>query len=120
MIGGLIGANVAARPALLELLQRPATYAIFATDVGVGVSLRVADGAVAVRNGVIGRPEVLVEGESSTLVGLSSVPTRMGLPDPTRREGREMLAKLLRRRLRIKGLLTHPEKLIRLTKLLAV
>ncbi len=43
-----------------------------------------------------------------------------GLPDPLRPEGRAIVRDLLRRRIRIRGLLRHPLRLVRLTKLLSV
>jgi hypothetical protein len=63
---------------------------------------------------------VLVQGDSNTLISLSTVPLRFGLPDATRPEGREVMRKLVRRELRVKGLVRHPAKLARLNKLLAV
>jgi hypothetical protein len=61
-----------------------------------------------------------VETDAETLVGLSSVPLRFGLPDVTTKEGREVNRKLLKRRLRVRGLLVHPGRLARLNKLLSV
>jgi hypothetical protein len=75
---------------------------------------------VKVRNGVASRPDLLVQADSGTLVGLSSVPLRFGLPDAGSKEGREVTRKLLTRDLRVRGLLRHPRKLATLNRLLAV
>jgi hypothetical protein len=120
MLGALIEGNVAAHPELAELLSRPATYAIVAPDVDVAVSIRLAGGKVTVRNGVIGRPDVKVTTDSETLMGLSSVPLRFGLPDVMTKAGREVNRKLLGGKVKVKGLLLHPVKLRRLNKLLSV
>lgn len=120
MLGAVIEGNLAAHPELERLLARPASYAIVAPDVDVAVSIRLSPGTVALRSGVVGKPEVMVIADSETLVGLSSVPLRFGLPDPTTKEGREVNRKLLSRQLRVKGLVRHPRKLARLNKLLAV
>jgi hypothetical protein len=120
MLGGVIDGNLAAHPEREALLANRATYSIVAQDVDVAVSIRLGDGAVKVRNGVVGRPDVLVQGDSNTLISLSTVPLRLGLPDATRPEGREVMRKLVRRELRVKGLVRHPAKLARLNKLLAV
>jgi hypothetical protein len=120
MLGGLIEGNLAAHPERERLLSRRATYAIRAKDVGVEVSIRLSPEGVAIRNGVVGEPDVLVETDSDTLMGLSSVPLRFGLPDPMTREGREVNRKLLRGDLKVKGLLVHPGKLARLNRLLSV
>jgi hypothetical protein len=120
MLGGLIEGNLAAHPELEKLLARPATYAIVAPDVDVAVSIRLIPGRVTVRNGVVGRPDVKVTTDSETLVELSSVPLKFGLPDLMTKAGREVNKKLLKGRLKVKGLLLHPGKLGRLNKLLSV
>jgi len=120
MLGGLIEGNVAAHPELVKLLSRPATYAIVAPDVDVAVSIRLASGRVTVRNGVVGRPDVQIETDSDSLIGLSSVPLKFGFPDAMTKEGRDVNRKLFRRELKVRGLLRHPGKLARLNKLLSV
>jgi hypothetical protein len=120
MLGGILKGNLAAHPHRERLLAGVSTYAIRATDIGVDVSIRLAPGKITVRNGIVGRPQVMVESDADTLVGLSSVPLKFGLPDIGTKEGREVNGKLLRRRLRVKGLLLHPGKLARLNKLLSV
>jgi hypothetical protein len=120
MLGGVIEGNLAAHPEREALLADRATYAIVAQDVDVAVSIRLGDGMVKVRNGVVGRPDVLVQADSDTLISMSTVPLRFGLPDATKPEGREVMRRLVRRELRVKGLVRHPGKLARLNKLLAV
>lgn len=120
MLGGLLEGNLAAHPDREHLLSSVATYGIKAPDVGVEISIRLSPGTVTVRNGLIGKPEVVVETDAETLVGLSSVPLRFGLPDIATKEGREVNRKLLKGRLKVKGLLLHPAKLARLNKLLTV
>ncbi len=118
--GGLIQGNLDAHPDRIELLSKPATYAIVAPDVDVAVSIRLKDGSVTVRNGLVGRPDIVITADSDGLLGLSSVPLRFGLPDAATKEGREVTRKLLKRELKVKGLLMHPLKLARLNKLLSV
>ena len=120
MLGGLIEANLAAHPEREALLAKPASYAIVAPDAGVEVSIRLSAGVVQVRNGIAGRPDVLVRTDSENLIGLSSVPLKFGLPDVMTKEGRAVNRKLFKGELKVKGLLTHPGKLARLNKLLSV
>jgi hypothetical protein len=120
MLGGLIEGNLTAHPEREGLLARPSTYAIRATDVGVDVSIRLAPGQAIVRNGMVGRPQVVVETDSETLMGLSSMPLKFGLPDVMTKEGREVNRKLMKGQLKVRGLLRHPAKLARLNKLLSV
>jgi hypothetical protein len=120
MLGGLIEGNLSAHPERERLLAKRATYAIRATDVDVDVSIKLAPGEVVLRNGVVGSPDVVVATDSDTLIGLSSVPLRFGLPDVMTKEGREVDRKLLKGELKVKGLIQHPGKLGRLNKLLSV
>lgn len=120
MLGGLIQANLDAHPELEALIARPAVFVVSAPDVDVAVSIKVGEGRVLVRNGVVSRRDVLVEGESSDLVSMSSVPLRFGLPDVFDARGRDVCRKLLARRLKVKGLVRHPARLARLNRLLSV
>jgi hypothetical protein len=120
MLGGLIEANLAAHPDRGKHLGRSATISVFARDVDVGVSIRLLPGKVLIRNGVVNRAHLRIEGDSQTLVGLSAIPVRFGLPDPTKKEGRELIRKLLKRELKVRGMLLHAGKLARLNRLLSV
>jgi hypothetical protein len=120
MLGGIVDGSLKAHPDRERLLASVSTYGIRARDIGVEVSIRLAPGKVTVRNGIIGKPQILVEADAETLVGLSSVPLRFGLPDITTKEGRDVNGKLLRGRLKVRGLLLHPRKLATLNKLLTV
>jgi hypothetical protein len=120
MIGGLIQGNLDAHPERAALLSSSATYAIVAPDVDVGVSIRLHEGSVTVRNGLVGKPDIVITADSDSLLGLSSVPLRFGFPDAMTKEGREVTRKLLKGELKVKGLLMRPLKLARLNKLLSV
>jgi hypothetical protein len=120
MLGGLIEANLAGHPERETLLAKRASYAIEAPDAGVEVSIRLSAGRVQIRNGIAGKPDVLVRTDSENLIGLSSVPLKFGLPDAMTKEGRAVNRKLFKGELKVKGLLTHPAKLARLNKLLSV
>jgi len=101
-------------------VAKPATFSIRARDAEVDVSIRFSPGLVTVRNGVVGRPNVQIETDSDSLIGLSSVPLKFGFPDAMTKEGRDVNRKLFRGDLNVRGLLRHPGKLARLNKLLSV
>ena len=119
MLGGLIQANLAAHPQRRSLL-RPATVHVLAQDAGASVSIRLRPGEVVVANGDRGRADVVVAANSDTLIELSGAPLRFGFPDAMTAEGRAILGKLVRRELIVKGLLTHPDVVSRLNRLLRV
>src|SRR5919198_4327750 len=119
MLGGLIEGNLAAHPER-EGLLRPATVAITAPDAGVAITIRMAPGRVEVANGVRGRPTLRVRADSETLIELSVVPLRLGLPDTMTPQGREVTAKLVKGTLKVKGMFRSLGTLTRLNRLLSV
>jgi hypothetical protein len=122
MIGGIIQGNLEAHPERERLVTEgvPATFSISAPDVDVAVSIRLSAGGVQVRNGAVSKPNVRIEADSETLMGLSAAPLRFGLPDATKKEGREIIGKMLSRALKVGGAVAHSGKLARLNKLLSV
>ena len=121
MLGGLIQANLEQHPERASLLRKPALIAINAPDAEVSVTITLLPSKVTVRNGRPSRPPQLdVTAESTTLIELSSVPLRFGLPDSMTKEGREVNKKLLAGRLKVKGMAMHLGTLTRFNKLLSV
>ncbi len=119
MLGGLIEANLEQHPERTALLK-PAVVGITAPDVDVAITITIAPGRVAVANGIHGRPHLLVRADSETLIELSSVPLRFGLPDNMTKGGREVTGKLLKGHIKVRGMYRHLGKLARLNKLLSV
>ena len=120
MLGGLIQANLAAHPERARLLGSPALYSIESTDAETAVAIRISCGRVAVGARLAAHPHIRISADSDTLISLPAVPLRLGFPDPMTKEGRGIGARLLSRRLVVRGAFLHPEKLIRLNRLLSV
>lgn len=120
MIGGLIEANVSADPARARLLAPPAVVGIVAPDAEVACTVRLSPARVSVANGLVGRPLVLVRADTITLTDLTTVPLRLGFPDPLTRAGRSVSARLIRRDLKVRGLVRHPGVVSRINRLLSV
>ena len=120
MLGGLIQANLEQHPER-ESLLKPALIAIKAPDAEVSVTITIAPAKVTVRNGrPTAKPLLDVTAESTTLIELSSVPLRWGLPDSMTKDGREINLKLLKGQIKVKGMFAHLGALARFNKLLTV
>lgn len=119
MIGGLIEANLRAHPERSSLL-RPAVIGIVAADAEVACTVRLGPGRVSVANGLGGSPAVIVRADTQTLTELTTVPLRMGFPDAMTAEGRAVTRKLIKGRLKVRGLVTRPGVVSRLNRLLSV
>jgi hypothetical protein len=121
MVGGLIEANLRQHPERRSLL-RPAVVELVAVDAGVSVRIALSPRQVTVSNGSSrpDPPRVRVLADSDGLLFLSSAPLRFGLPDPMSSDGRAVLAKVVRRQIRISGLIAHPLTVARFGRLLSV
>lgn len=120
MLAGLLEANLARHPARSRLLHGGAVQ-IVAEDAGVSAVLRLVGGRAGVENAPeVGSAALCVGASSADLLELSAAPLRLGLPDPLDPVGRAVLSKVLRGRIRVRGILTHPVLLSRLARLLSV
>jgi hypothetical protein len=119
MVAELIEQNLARDPAR-RMLLRPSVAVLDASDADVTVFLRIRPDGVRVGDGDVPDAHLRVRSDAGRLLGLTTVPLRFGLPDLLEPAGRAIAVDLLRRRLRIRGLLRHPLRLARLTKLLSV
>lgn len=122
MLGGLIEGNLQAQPERERFVTGgpPATFVVAAPDVAAAVSIRFGPDGVRVKNGEVRRPKIRIQADSATLIGMSSVPLRFGLPDATTGEGREVVRKIFARRLRVRGAVAHGRMLARLNGVLSV
>ena len=119
MVADLIEQNLARDPGRQALL-RPTVAVLDAPDADVTVFLRIAPDDVRIGDGDVPDAHLRIRASSERLLDLTTAQLRFGLPDPLRPEGRAVVAGLLRGRIRIRGLLRHPLRLARLTKLLTV
>lgn len=119
MVAELIEQNLSRDPGRLALL-RPSVVVLDAQDADVTVFLRIAPGEVRIGDGRVPDAHLSIRADSGRLLDLTTTPIRFGLPDVLSAEGRAIVGDLLGRRVRIRGLLRHPVRLARLTKLLSV
>lgn len=120
MIGGLIEANLAHDPDRTALL-RSSVVGLSAVDAEVSVTLRLGDERASIANGEPNpSAHLVIRASSADLIRLSAIPLRFGLPDPLTREGRAVLGDILRRTIRVRGMVRHPVRLARLTRVLSV
>ena len=107
MLGGLIEANVSARPEKRADFDRlRARVGIDATDAEEAATLDFEGGHLTVHNGLRPGRQITITAESETVLELSNLRIGpLGMPVYVDETGRSVLGKLLTRRLRIAGLL---------------
>jgi hypothetical protein len=119
LIVALIEQNLARDPVRRALL-RPCVTVLDAPDADVTVHVRIDPGAVRVGDGDVPHAHLRVRADAERLLAITNAPLRLGLPDPRRREGRALLRDLVMRRVRVRGILRHPVRLVRFMSLLSV
>lgn len=118
LLGGLIEQNLARDPSRHRLLK-PAIVALESIDGEVAVTLHFRDGAVTIENGVHADAHVHVKAQGRALLELAGAPLRFGLPDAFHVDGRAVLVDILRREVKVRGLIASLPAVRRLTMLLS-
>ncbi len=119
LVAGLLSQQFAREPARAALLE-PSVVVLSMPDARVAVTVHLAPGRVRVADGVASGAHLRVVASADRMLALAAAPLRAGLPDPLRREGRAVLADVLRGRVRVHGMVRHPRRLARFTALLSV
>jgi hypothetical protein len=117
LVIGLLEQNLERDPSRRRLL-RGGTVVIAAADADAAIRI----GLVPDLPWVVGWPlaaPVEVRAPSVALMALAAVPLRFGLPDVLSRDGRRIVAGILRRTIRVRGLVRHLATVRRLTMLLS-
>ena len=117
LIDGLVRQNLRRDPTRRLLPVDVVT--IEAVDADVAVSIRPSPGGIAVVDGRDPGARVVVSAASTLLLELAGAPLRFGLPDVFTHDGRALIADLLTKRIRVRGLIRHLGTVRRLTMLLS-
>lgn len=122
MLGGLIDANVRARPEKKrDFDELVARVGIWVTDIDEGVTLAFDAGKLTVYNGLAPDRTITIRAEAETVMSLSNLKIGVfGLPVYYDEVGRGVAAKLLRGKLKIDRMLTNIATLNRVTRIFSV
>jgi hypothetical protein len=122
MLGGLIDANVRANPDKKKDFDAlVARVGIWVTDIDEGVTLVFDAGRLTVHNGLEPQRTITIRAEAETVMSLSNLKIGpLGLPVYYDEVGRRVALKLVRRKLKIDGLLTNIATLNRVTRIFSV
>jgi len=122
VLGGLIEANVGARPERrrdFDSLQ--ARVGIAVTDIDEAVTLEFQGGRLLVLNGLAADRDLTIRTDADTVMQLSSVPIGFaGMPNYLDPAGRAAVVRMLSGKLRIEGILGNLTTLNQVTRLFSV
>lgn len=105
MLGGLVQANLQADPQKAALVRRTTgSVGIVVTDTEEEVRLLFTGAELWVTSGPAMTADLRLVGTADVIMGLSTVPLRMGLPDPLSSTGRALTGRWATGGLQIHGL----------------
>ncbi len=127
MLADLLRQNLESKPHKREdFAKLKGSVAIVAEDAEVALTLRFAGGLLTVHDGIVGRPDATIRGQSDGILALSNLPLRFGMPLPDPRKSdelrtmREVFDGVRSRKLSIHGMLANFQMLSRLTRVMSV
>lgn len=120
LVGRLIETNLQADPDRRSLL-RDTVVRLRASDAATEATIALSSAGVDISNGPVGRrPHLILVAEAYDLIELAGAPLRFGFPDAFHQRGRAVIRRIATRRVRVSGMLHHPIRLSRFTRLLSV
>lgn len=121
MVAELLETNTQADPTKERIVESTrGAVQIDLTDAGTTIGLKFVPGTLTITSGPVAGSDLHVSTDSATLMSLSTVPLRFGVPDMTTPAGRAVGAMLVNGRLRIKGLPSGLPMMRRVNRLLSV
>lgn len=121
VLGELLESNVRQNPAKLKTFQ--SLYSIVAIDlkdIEATVTIIFKGGRATIEPGIVGKPDLIIRTDSDKIIGLNSISIKFGLPYYFDEAGMTVLKQILSGELKVEGMLSHPIKLTKLTKIMSV
>lgn len=120
LMADLLGGNLEEKPQRIKDFNAlRANVGINATDAESQVTLVFHGGKLVVHNG-LKDPDLLISATVETLLGITNLKIKFGMPWYFDAVGLDTIKKLLKGELKIKGMFFHPLALTRLTKVMSV
>lgn len=121
ILANLLAENLTQHPEKRRVFERmQGRVAIDLEDIEAAVTLAFASGKLRIGEGIDGSPEITIRTTSDRVMDLNALRIVGGLPWYFDEAGRRVLGHLFSGRLKIRGLLSHPVLLTRLTKIMSV
>ena len=121
MLKDLIEQNLAQNPhKMRDFRKMNISIGLTVTDADITITMVFGHGTLTVHPGLVGRPGLQIASEAETILNLSNVKLKWGLPYYFDEAGQEIIAALKAKRLKIKGMLTHFISLVRLSRVMSV
>ncbi|HQG31311.1 MAG TPA: hypothetical protein PLA83_05230 [Deltaproteobacteria bacterium] len=121
ILSELIESNLKQRPEKMKTFNNLCgAIGIDLKDIEAAVTLFFQGGRLKIEQGIVGKPDLVIRTDSDKVVGLNSITIKFGLPYYFDEAGMAVLKQLISGELKVEGMLAHPVKLTRLTKIMSV
>ena len=121
MLADLVRQNIEKRPDKIKPFESlEAKILIEIPDIQISAGLEFHRGRLTLSKDLSGKPDLHILTDSATILDLSLLKIKLGLPYFFNRNGFKILSKILRGEIVIKGLLKNFSVLINLTKVISI
>ena len=121
MLQDLIVQNIEQNPhKLIDLKKLDISIGLDISDVDIKLTLAFSDSTLTIQPDIFGEPELNITADSATIMNLSNQKIKWGLPYYFDQTGREILAAMRSRRLKVKGMVAYFPSLIRFSRVMSV
>lgn len=120
MLSDVIQSNLERPEKMKDFNKLRARVFINAVDADIMLTMEFNCGTLTFYGGREGVPDLSIETDGNTLLDLANINIKYGMPWYFDEQGMDIVKKLLKRELRIKGLINHPMALTRLTKVISI
>lgn len=120
MLADMLTANLERPEKLKDFDKLKTRVLINAEDAEAVITMEFSGGKLVIYGGEVGKPAISIVTDAATLLDLANINIKFGMPYYFDETGMEVVKKLLKRELKIKGLITHLVALTRLTKIMSL
>ena len=121
MLKDLLSQNLEANPHKMKDFNKlDINIGLIVSDAEVELTMEFTGDALTLHSGIKGKPKLLITSEADTIMALSNLQIKGGMPYYFDETGREVLKAMLTRKLKVKGMLTHFPSLIRMSRVMSV
>jgi hypothetical protein len=120
MLADMLTANLERPEKLKDFDKLKTRVLINAEDAEAVITMEFSGGKLVIYGGEVGKPAISIVTDAATLLDLANINIKFGMPYYFDETGMEVVKKLLKRELKIKGMFTHLVALTRLTKIMSL
>jgi len=121
MLQDLIVQNIEQNPHKLNDFKKlNIVIGLEVSDVDIKLTLEFSNCTLTIQPDIKGQPELNITADSATVMNLSNQKIKWGLPYYFDETGREIMAAMRSRRLRVTGMISHFASLIRFSRVMSV